>query len=81
MKTIKNLTVTVTYTTGYGDVEVSDKVMRGLEKIQDKHYGKIDFSTPTCENDKDIEAAIDWLRDNIKEEDAYEFEYELVDCE
>jgi len=81
MKTIKDLTVQVTYTTGLGNVDVSDKVMRGLEKIQDEHYGKIDINTYTRENDKDIAAAIDWIRDNIEEKDAYDFEYEIIDCE
>ena len=40
MKTIKDLTVDVTYTVGYGGMEVSDEVYKGLQKIQDEHHGK-----------------------------------------
>jgi len=81
MKTIKDLTVQVTYTAGLGNVNVSNKVMRGINKIQDEYHGKIDLDTDTSNDDEDITAAIDWLRSKINEEDAYEFEYEIIDCE
>jgi len=81
MKTIKDLTVDVTYTVGYGGMVVSDEVYKGLQKIQDEHHGKAS-SDICCDNkDADLAAAFEWLADNIKEVDAYEWSYELLDFE
>lgn len=39
MRTIKDLTVKVTYTVGLGDVEVSDEVFEQLDKMADYGLG------------------------------------------
>jgi len=64
MKTIKDLTVKVTYTVSLCDVEVNDDVYEQLISLYDKQE-KI------CE--------CDWLADNIYESDAFHWEYRIVD--
>ena len=71
MRTIKDLTVKVTYTVGLGDVEVSDEVFEQLEQMAD--HG---FSICDSEINKFPEA-FNWLSDNISEEDALYWEYEV----
>ena len=71
MKTIKDLTVKVTYTVGLGDVEVSNEVFKQLNKMAD--YG---FSVEDCES-SDYPEAFDWLSDNIRESDAMDWAYEV----
>jgi len=78
MKTIKDLTVKVSYTVGLGDLKVPASVMSGFEKIQEKHF---DVVSHADNNDKDVNNAFEWLSDNIKENDAYNHEYEIIDCE
>ena len=81
MKTIKDLTVKVTYSAGIGDAEVSDEVMNGLEKIQDEYHGEISADIGTTTDDDEILAAFEWLTNNIKEADAFDWNYEIVDLE
>ncbi|MDO4881118.1 MAG: hypothetical protein Q3983_07545 [Capnocytophaga sp.] len=71
MKTIKNLTVKVTYCVGLIDVEVPDEVYEELDKMAD--YG---FSVSDSEISK-FPNAFDWLSDNIRERDAMDWEYEV----
>lgn len=71
MKVIKDLTVKVTYTVGLGDVEVSDEVFEQLEQMAD--YG---FSVGIGDSEK-YEKAFEWLMNNIREDDAMEWEYEV----
>lgn len=71
MKTIKDLTVKVTYTVGLGNVEVPNKVYKQLEKMAD--YGlsiEDDYS-------EEYEEAFNWLSMNIKERDCYNWSYEV----
>lgn len=70
MKTIKNLSVTVTYNVQYHNVEVSDEVFEQLENNSEINSDDIEFSE-----------AIDWLSDNINESDGLEFSYDISDIE
>lgn len=70
MKTIKDLSVKVTYKVGLGGLEVSDKVFEQLNEIAD-NSGEVDgtgFEYPD---------AIEWLQNNIKEGDCCDLEYEI----
>lgn len=73
MKTIENLSVTMKFSVELSDVEVSDEVCRGLEKISEF------FSVSTGEviRDEDIIEAFDWLSNNIHSGDALDWEYEV----
>lgn len=73
MKTIENLSVTMKFSVELSDVEVSDDVYRGLEKISEL------FSVSTGEviRDQDIIEAFDWLDDNIHDSDALDWTYEV----
>lgn len=72
MRTIKDLTVKVTYTVGLSDVEVPEEVAKQLEQMAD--YG---FSVEDCESSKYPEA-FDWLAYNIRENDAMDWAYEVA---
>jgi hypothetical protein len=76
MKNIKDITVEVRYKVGLGDYEVSDAVYKGLCKIQDK--GSMSNSELTNCNET-VSKAFEWLSDHISENDAYEWEYEIID--
>lgn len=67
MKTISDLTVTVTYRAGLCDVEVSDEIFDALTSTYD---------TGTVSS-----AAQDWLADNIGEDDAFDWHYEIDNLE
>lgn len=69
MKTIKKLTVTVTYTVGLGNIEVPDEVYDDLAK----HYDDNEWEVP------EDSIAAEWLADNIKEKDAMSWSYEIDD--
>lgn len=69
MKTIKNLTVTVTYIVGLGNVEVSEEVYNDLTE----HYENNVWEVP------EDSIAAEWLADNIKEKDAMNWSYEIND--
>ena len=71
MKVIKDLNVTVTYTVGFGGVEVSDEVFEQLDKMA--KYG----ITIGLGNTDEYEEAFGWLIDNIREDDAMDWEYEV----
>lgn len=79
MKTIKDLTVRMTVRAGLGDVQVSDSVFRGLDKIADK--GEITDGEANMSKDKDIIEAWEWLGSNINSGDAFSWEYEIEDLE
>ena len=70
MKTIKNLSVTVTYNVQYHNVEVSDEVFEQLENNSEINSDDIECSE-----------AIDWLSDNINESDGLDFSYDISDIE
>ena len=70
MKTIEDLTVTVTYTVSYSDVEVPDDVYEQL-------INNSTFSSGFVENQEVLE----WLAENINEEDAMDWTFEVDDIE
>lgn len=67
MKTINNLTVTVTYTVGLGNIKVPKEVYDDLIKYYDAGLREVpeDF------------IAAEWLADNIKERDAMDWRYKI----
>ena len=71
MRTIKDLTVKVTYSVGLSDVEVSEKVAKQLEQMAD-----CGFSISDSEINKFPEA-FEWCSNNISEDDALYWEYEV----
>ena len=71
MKVIKDLNVTVTYTVGLGEVEVPDKVFEQLKKMFD-----IDISIGVS-HPQEYEDAFEWLTNNISEDDAMVWSYEV----
>lgn len=74
MKTIKDLTIKVTYRVGLGDVEVSDKVYEALSKCYDKG-GEVSPDS----FDEDEQTASEWLSENVHEADAMDWEFEIED--
>lgn len=72
MKKIKDLTIKVTYRVGLSDVEVLDKVYDELAKAYDE-------GGDVPEWDDELENANEWLLDNIRQEDAMDWEFEIDD--
>lgn len=78
MKTIKNIQVKVTYTVGYGNLVVPDNVYDALVEFYDNNGGIIpDPDTCFLNGDKKLGCASEWLADNIKEADAFDWNYEI----
>lgn len=71
MKVIKDLAVTVTYTVELGGVEVPDKVFEQLNNMT--KYG----ISVGIEDSEKYEKAFEWLMNNIREDDAMDWEYEV----
>lgn len=67
MKTIKNLTVTVTYTVGLEDIEVPEEVYDDLIENYDSGAWEVPEDS----------IATEWLADNIIEKDAMSWSYEI----
>lgn len=67
MKTINNLTVTVTYTVGIGNIKVPKEVYNDLMKHYDAWLKEVPEDS----------IAAEWLADNIKERDAMDWRYEI----
>lgn len=74
MKTIKDLTVTVTYRVKLDNVEVSDEVYDALSQCYDDG-GDV---SPMGMTDEEAIAA-EWLNDNILASDAMDWEFEIED--
>lgn len=74
MKTIKDLTIKVTYIVGLDNVEVSDEVYDALSQC---YYNGGDVSPNGMTGEEAI--AAEWLNDNIRESDAMDWEYEIND--
>lgn len=66
MKTIKHMSVKCTYRVGLYNVEVPDSVYEQFQEYQD-------FNPDDPQNDD----ACQWLSDNIREADAYEWEFQV----
>jgi hypothetical protein len=79
MKTIKDITVEVTYKVSLGDIEVSDEVSEQLDTIYEEG-GACDSNTVHFAVPK-IADAFEWLADNIREADASDWAYEIIDLE
>ena len=71
MKVIKDLAVTVTYMVEFEEVEVPDKVFEQLNKLE--NYG---ISVGIGDSDE-YEKAFEWLMNNIREDDAMDWKYEV----
>ncbi|MGL5261406.1 MAG: hypothetical protein ACRC9P_03375 [Bacteroides sp.] len=69
---LSDLDVTVTYRVGLGNVEVSDKVLRGLEKMQVPNHDAYDNEVIEAEG---------WLSSNISEYSACELDYQINNVE
>lgn len=74
MKKIKDLTIKVTYRVGLSDVEVPDEVYDELAKAYDE-------GGDVPEWDYELENANEWLLDNIRQEDAMDWEFEIDEFE
>lgn len=72
MKTIKDLTVKVTYTVGLSDVEVPENVYDALIECYDNCE---EISADDVAND----IAFEWILDNIHESDAMDWKCEIDD--
>lgn len=70
MKKIDKLTVTVTYTVGLNNVEVSDSVYQGL-------VARGELDPDDCGLDANERNALEWLADNITEHDAVDLNYDV----
>lgn len=70
METIKKIDVKVTYRVGLGNLKVSDEAFKELIEIEDKGI-ELDGTGI------DYPEANEWLRDNIKEGDCCDIEYEI----
>lgn len=71
MKTIKRLTVRVTYEVELMGIEVPTFVAEDMEEAYNDGYGTVDEDT----------LAYEWMTDNIHETDANTLEYEITDFE
>ncbi|MBT1285937.1 hypothetical protein [Phocaeicola dorei] len=74
MKTIKDLTIKVTYTVGLSNVQVSDDVYEALSNCYDEG-GQV--TTDGFDNEE--QTASEWLSDHVHESDAIDWEYEIKD--
>ena len=74
MGKLKNISVTVTYSVQLGDVDVDSTAYKQLKKV-------IDLGGEIEGGDHVMPAASEWLADNIREEDAMDWNYEITDLE
>ena len=72
MKKIKYIKVKVIYNVGIGDLEVDDDVFKQLNEIFDNDI-ELD------ETDMVYSQANEWLKENIRERDCYDIEYNITD--
>lgn len=70
MKKIKDLTIKVTYIVGLSNIEVPDEVYNELAKAYDE-------GGDVPEWDDELENANEWLLDNIRQNDAMEWEFDM----
>ena len=72
MKTVKDLSVTVKYKVGLGNIKMPEKVYKQIVEAAEK--GNTIQGTGLKYSD-----AAEWLSDNIKERDCFEWETEIDD--
>lgn len=70
MKTIKNLSVSVKYTVGLGNIQVPDSVSNVLS--QGGELNPDDHRLSDSEHE-----TLEWLQANVSERDAYSLEYDF----
>lgn len=75
MKTIKDLSVKVTYRVGLGNLKVPKKVYDQLNEIVDEG-GEVDGTGM-----EEYPEATEWLTNNIRERDCMDIEYEIEELE
>ncbi len=73
MKTIKDLTVKVTYRVGLGNIEVRDEIYEALDYLADRGETGCDL----VDVDEKVGTAFEWLADHIHERDAFDWDYEV----
>lgn len=81
MKTIKDLTIKMTYRVGLGNIEVSDEVYNALADCYDRGG---DVPMPdgcSITGHPELAEAAEWLIDNIQQIDAMDWEFEIEDFE
>lgn len=74
MKTIKNITVKVTYIASYSNVEATDEEFEAICNSYDEDF--MLGSGAEYDND-DACRTSEWISDNIRDSDAMEWEYEI----
>lgn len=78
MKTIENLTVKVTYTAGLGNVKIPNNIYDAMTKIYN-NGGEVPNPDVCCINgQKELACISEWLADHIKENDAMDWECQIV---
>ena len=73
MKTIKELTIRVTYRVGIGNFKVPDNIYNELNQIAGSGIGEVDGMG------MEYSDAVEWLRDNIQERDCCDISYAIED--
>ena len=77
MKKLKNLEVTVTYTVKLSDIDVTKTNFDSLYES----FNRFKKITNNSWNDKIADNAFDWLLENVKQRDAIDLSFEIVDLE
>lgn len=72
MKSIEELSVKVTYRVGLGNLKVSQKVYDQLNEIADSG-SEVDGTG------MEYPEAVEWFRNNVKERDCCDIEYEITE--
>lgn len=81
MKTIKDLTIKVTYRVGLGDVKVPDQVYNALSECYDRGGDVPMPDECSITGQPELAEAAEWLTDNIRQNDAMDWEFEIEDIE
>jgi hypothetical protein len=75
MKKVKELSVTVKYSVGLGDIEIPDDVYNEIIKSQDS------FIEIAADSQHLYPQAFQWFIDNIKERDCIDITYEILNID
>lgn len=81
MKTIKDLTIKVTYRVGLGNVKVPDQVYNALGECYDRGGDVPMPDECSTTGQPELAEAAEWLTDNIRQNDAMDWEFEIEDFE
>lgn len=76
MKTLKTLTIAVTYTVTLTDATAPDKVVRQLKSLKESNSA-LDLSNPDI-HDKDLNWTSYWVSKHIRETDSFNWEFEIL---